>query len=195
MHYLCCEQFTDGGPAPAVYYAARLKEAFREVCAFYKGRQRVQLTELEPLWHFVETMAMARLFGVSRPLYDQIDRQIAKMNRGMLVKLALQCFLTPSLEQYLEALRSGAVLPHDAVMLYLRLRATMDWMEDNTFLVEHPVDGLDTLLLRFRQVIDENQKTLHALSRKQPEIRALWHTIVAYADRRFLTPEYTNLIA
>ena len=194
MTHLRCTPFEIGSLAPAIYYAEQLKTAFREVCFAYQPRQHVSLADLEPLWHLVETLATARLFGVHRPLYDQVDKQVSKMNRGMLIKLALRCFLTPSLRLYLRALCSGHVPAQEAVLLHLHLLATRDWMSDNTILVEQPTAGLDELLEHFRAVVDAHSVALSQLSKQQPELRALWRSIISRANRAFLTPDYTDFL-
>jgi hypothetical protein len=170
--------------------------AYREICAFHRGRRKFRVSELEPLWHFVETLATARLFGVNRYLYDQVDAQVSLMNRGQLIRLALKCFLTPSLEIYLEALRRGSVCAHDAVMFYVRVRATLDWMEDNLILVDRsPDDGLAEMLTRFRWVVNENLNILRDLAQRLPEIRSFMRSVLARANKRFLTPNYVVLTA
>lgn len=195
MNHIRCEQFQTGGPAPSVYYAERLKTAFREICSLYRGRRKVRLVELEPLWHFVETMASARLFGANRRLYDQIDRQIDRMNRLVLIKLALKCFLTPGLDDYLSALQAGQVTPRDAAIFYLRIRATYDWMEDNIYIRDSRVADLDVLMHRFQQLVNRNHGIIVELASTMPDIRSFWRRVVSKADSRFLTVDYVSLIS
>ncbi len=189
MDFIKCDHLRDGGPAPSVYYAIHLRASFREVCSFCSRRSRARASELEPLWHFVETIAMARLFGVDRRLYDQIDRQITRMNRTRLVELALRSFLTPSLGEYMKALGDGAVTSRDAVMFYLRIRATYDWMLDNTVVRDCLAPELDELLIKLKQIVDEHRRLLVNLVQTHPDIRVFWREIVRRTDQSFLAAD------
>ena len=194
MNYIQVECFKAGGPPPSAYYADRLRAAFREVCVSYRGRRKLRRSELEPLWHFAETLATARLFGVSRELYDKIDGYVERMGRLQLLKLALRSFLTPALGDYMQALRGGKVAVKDAVLFYVRLTATYDWMEDNQAALHVWVDrDLDDLMRKFEQVVDENHQILLQLADHQSEIRVFWRSVLARVDRRFISREYMEL--
>lgn len=188
MQYIKCPQFMIGGPSPANWYADRLSEAYREICQFYKEPAGINKYRLEPLWHFCETVAMTRMFSGNRKFYDFIDKKIDRMGRSSLIKLALRAFLTPALTQYLQALRSGGVFASDAVMFYLRLRVTLEWMEDNTVIIERYVSELDTLMNKFRSIAVDNGKLLSFHAKYNPGIKKMWQEIVKKADPRFVKP-------
>lgn len=196
MNHIKLECFMDGGPSPSVYYADKLQSAFREVCLAYNGKRRVRRSELEPLWNFAETMATARLFGVDRRVYSDIDNHVSRMGRASLLTLSLQSFLTPALSDYMRALRGNKVFVKDAVLFYVRLTATYEWMSDNyAYLqgMQHNVGLLSDLMSQFEQVVEENHRIMLQLADCHTDVRVFWRLVLSRVDRRFIDCRYTEL--
>ncbi len=195
---LRCDQFRDGGPSPSVYYSGQLVTAYRDVCAAYRGcagvRTKLHRSALEPIWHLVETMAVSRLFGAPRKLYDAIDRKIEEMDRTVLIRLALKSFLSADLDLYLRALADGSVTSRDAVLFYLRTQAAYDWISDCATAADHSWGEVFQLLDRLRDFVETHRQALLQMSKRCPEVRSLWRTIIQRADSRFITPDYTALL-
>lgn len=170
----------------AEYYAERLKSAYITVCEDFKQPGTISTTDLEPLWHLVETMALARLFKVERALYDDIDSKIEAMGRKNVIISALKCFLTPGLRVYLRAIHAGDVHPQDVILLYVRMCAALDWMWDNTCILTTECTAIYDKLYELRDFVLEHRLVVLQLLERDPELRSFMRCMLTNIQPGFM---------
>lgn len=173
-----------------------LIQAFRQVCSSYRSAKATRtIGDLEPVWHFVETLGLSRLFGVERSTYDRIDQHIDTMGRGALIRLAFRGFINPSVWKYVQALQTGRIAPHAASMTLLRVRAAYDWIADNILLVGDADAELYDDLEHLRVILEAHYAVVENTAKTCQETRWFWRRILQQTVPEFTSSTYAALAA
>lgn len=186
------EHLDRGDTTPSAAYAEQLREALASLC-HYRGRFVLRADALEPFWHFVETMAVSRMFGIDTRLYDKVDRFVTCMGRSSLISLALRSFLSVPVEDYFDALMRGEVDYIDAAKCYFGLAATCDWIEDNRASDVRVDTALDETIRIFSAIVDKYHDLIAKVAANVYEVRHFWRVTLERCDDRFVSKRYKDI--
>lgn len=153
------------------------------------ANSEIDAGELAPVWDFLEALALARIFGIDKDLYEEVDRRIDTVGAASLILMSLMSFDIDSLGVYFDRPDS----PKSMLLSYFRMLTTWNWMYDNAMVCDTRVDDVLEKLDRLKELLDRYKHLLRDSILIYPEAKELWEQVLEAADDDFITNDYLDI--